>query len=646
MKISKLILLLGLVTGVSMFLQFATSSTAFAVNPADFNPGRIIDDEVFYNKNAMGSAAEVQQFITAHTPACDTWGTQPSGYGSLNRAQYAQQIMGWAGPPYVCLQNYYENPTTGETSFEKGGGAFAGGVSAAEIIYSASQQYNINPQVLLVMLRKESLNLFSDDWPLKSQYKYAMGYACPDAGPNYSAACVDSKAGFYKQVTLAAWQLRYYYDHMGEYNFAPARWNTIQYNPDPGCGTKDVYIQNYATASLYIYTPYTPNDAALYAYPGTANCGAYGNRNFWFMWQEWFGSPYANANVVSSLTLLSSVPGGGLYTNGFVEASFVIKNNSSYVNDIGYIAVACRDSAGANCDFPSQRVILQPGQEYLYRTAVNITKEDKYSFWITNYRNGVWDDMSPASVNGAVRRYDNKLVQHKPTLTVDIASEPDLRINKTSNVTFSARNNSAYPLNMGNVAVGMRSPSGKNADLVPEAVSNLAPGATYVYTKPFTPKEVGVYSAALLSTFNFSQWNLATFPVPINGTTGRMSFSVKSNPTITQGLSISPSNPRAGDTVTGTFKVKNFGTQPVVVNKKLCFVAGGPGGVNSDFGCLDIGTIQPSQELTFTGARVVPVGGQYNGLFAMYDGRYWYNNWSFEQETGTEPKTVSFSVAP
>lgn len=286
---------------LTIFAQLFNGTQAQAVSASGFNPGRIIDDAIFYDPAGMKSVAEVQTFLDAHVPACDTWGTGASGTGNLNRAQYAQQIMGWPAPPYVCLDNYYENPSTGETSFEKGGGAFTGGISAAQIIYDAAQQYKINPKVLLTMLRKESLNLFTDSWPMKSQYKYAMGYACPDSGPNYSAACVDSKAGFYKQVTLAAWQLRYYYDNMGSYNFAPGRVNTIQYNKDPACGTKNVYIENYATASLYIYTPYTPNDASLNAYPGTANCGSYGNRNFWFYWQEWFGSTLTNGNFVRTV---------------------------------------------------------------------------------------------------------------------------------------------------------------------------------------------------------------------------------------------------------------------------------------------------------------------------------------------------------
>lgn len=315
--------------------------TSYAVSASEFMPGRIIDDEIFYNKDAMPSIQSIQDFINNHTPTCDTWGTGPSGYNSLTKAQYATQVMGWPGPPYVCLQNYYENPTTGDTSFEKGGGYFQGGQSAAQIIWDAAKQYSINPQVLLVMLRKESLNLYSDSWPLKSQYAYAMGYACPDSGPNYSAACSASKKGFYNQVRYAAWQLRYYVDHMGEYNFTPGRVNSIQYNPDPACGTKDVYIYNNATASLYIYTPYTPNDAALNSYPGQAPCGAYGNRNFWFMFQEWFGRTLS-VDIVRT----TSSPTAYLVSNGskYLIPSQEVLDRFKFINpNVGFVDQAYID---------------------------------------------------------------------------------------------------------------------------------------------------------------------------------------------------------------------------------------------------------------------------------------------------------------
>lgn len=346
-KIPLLMILSTLVISIGSLV--ATSNNANSLSYTEFQPGRIIDDEIFYDNTAMGSAKAVQDFIISHTPAyCDTQGTSKSGYSNLTNAEYAQQVRGWPGPPYVCLQNYHENPTTGETSFEKGGGYFEGGQNAGQIIWDAAQKYRINPQVLLVLLRKESLNLFSDYWPMKSQYKYAMGYACPDSGPNYSANCDDTKAGFYKQVNLAAWQLRYYYNNMGSYNYIPGRWNTIQFNPQPSCGTKNVYIENAATASLYIYTPYTPNDAALRAYPGEAPCGAYGNRNFWFMFNEWFGTTLTNNIKVSFKSHISFYGWTGFTNNrgvtGFVGQgkpmeSFKINGDveySSYNNSNGW----------------------------------------------------------------------------------------------------------------------------------------------------------------------------------------------------------------------------------------------------------------------------------------------------------------------
>jgi hypothetical protein len=53
-----------------------------------------------------------------------------------------------------------------------------------------------------------------------------------------------------------------------------------------------VFIENRATALLYIYTPYQPNAAALRAGTGEGNaCSSYGNRNFSIIYANWFGNP-------------------------------------------------------------------------------------------------------------------------------------------------------------------------------------------------------------------------------------------------------------------------------------------------------------------------------------------------------------------
>lgn len=289
-----------LVWGVSIGALVArNSSDVEAVKATDFNYGRIIDDAVFYNKNAM-TVAEIDAVLRKYSPSCDTWGTKTQTDSSAaqfkgwTRAQYAAHMVSqgstfYHAPPYICIADYREDMTTGKTTFDDA--SWKGGKSVAEMIYDAGQQYNINPQVLLVTLRKES-RLFTDDWPVRNQYIYAMGYGCPDSGPGYSANCDPKYAGFATQMESAAWQLNRYRENITAYRYQPGRTVSIQYAPEPSCGSRSVYIENVATASLYIYTPYVPNTAALANYPGTASCGAYGNRNFFMYFNEWFGSTY------------------------------------------------------------------------------------------------------------------------------------------------------------------------------------------------------------------------------------------------------------------------------------------------------------------------------------------------------------------
>ena len=295
----------GILAGIAFASAFfgaaiANTPESNAAPITDFNAGNIIDDAVFYNKDAM-TVSQIQEHLNKYMPACDMWGTGAVGNGryingvaipaSTTRAEYAR-LKREAGdsryhePPYVCVQNYYENPETHRTLYESKGKVEDGMLSAAQIIYNAAQEYGINPQVLLVLLKKESY-VWGDNWPLKYEYDTVMGYACPDNAP-----CDTKYYGFYNQVTKAAWQLNYYREHIYSYNYRPYATNSILYSPTASCGRKSVYLENIATTSLYIYTPYTPNDGALRNYPGTAECGSYGNRNFYMYFKEWFGDTH------------------------------------------------------------------------------------------------------------------------------------------------------------------------------------------------------------------------------------------------------------------------------------------------------------------------------------------------------------------
>ncbi|CAN5643703.1 hypothetical protein BH23PAT2_BH23PAT2_03810 [soil metagenome] len=265
----------------------APAHKADALSGSGFNAGNIIDDAVFYNDNAM-TVSQIQSFLNARVPTCDTNGTKQHWSGQ-SRADYGRS-RGYP-PPYVCLKNYSQTVP----SITNGGSDLCkksisgGNKSAARILHDVGKACGINPQVLIVMLQKE-MSLVTDDWPWTSQYDKAMGYACPDSGPNNSANCDSAFFGFFNQVYNAAQAYRRYEANPTWYNYRAQRNNTILWHPSTSCGTSNVFIENQATASLYIYTPYRPNQAALNNLYGTGNsCSSYGNRNFWRMFNDWFG---------------------------------------------------------------------------------------------------------------------------------------------------------------------------------------------------------------------------------------------------------------------------------------------------------------------------------------------------------------------
>jgi len=311
---------------------------------ASFNAGRIIDDAVFTNNTTM-SVDAIQAFLASKVATCDTSGTQSAadwGYPKLTHAQFATQIKGWPGPPYTCLKDYSEN-----------------GVGVAQLIYNLAQQYKINPQVLIVTLQKES-SLVTDNWPLPSQYRTATGYGCPDSGPNNSANCSSSYYGFTNQLTWTAKMYR------AVLNQSPTWYspyikgsNYIQYNPNAACGGTMVTIENWSTAALYDYTPYQPNAAALNAGYGLGdNCSAYGNRNFYLYFTNWFGdsTPVRTgmaASLGSGITKHSSFVTAdgmrhvfGLKANGDVVASWWGMQNGKYINSTGTVANFGADVTG------------------------------------------------------------------------------------------------------------------------------------------------------------------------------------------------------------------------------------------------------------------------------------------------------------
>jgi cell wall-associated NlpC family hydrolase len=170
--------------------------------------------------------------------------------------------------------------------------AYTGGTDelVSAVIAKVSVACGINPQVMLVTLQKESALLSKSNVGPES-YNAAWGWHCPDSGPGGSANCDPQHAGFFNQAFGMAKQWSRYRVDPGKYHYQAGETETILWNvAESGCGGSTVQIKNTATASLYNYTPYQPNAAALASYPGVGDrCSAYGNRNFFFLFQKYFG---------------------------------------------------------------------------------------------------------------------------------------------------------------------------------------------------------------------------------------------------------------------------------------------------------------------------------------------------------------------
>lgn len=321
-KILQTLVGMFMVIVVSFFGAASLSKPTHAAPVVGFNPGNIISENVFTNSKSM-TAAQIQAFLNSKVPSCDTDGTlraTDKGRGDLTHAQYAA-MKGWSGPPFTCLKDYSE-----------------GGRVSAQIIYDAAQEFNINPQVLIVLLQKEQ-SLVTDTWPISIQYRSATGYGCPDSAP-----CDSQYYGLTNQIRWSARMFRSIMNaSSGWYTPYVVGNNYIQYGVSSSCGGSTVNIVNRSTQALYNYTPYQPNQDSLNAGYGDApgDCDTHGNRNFYLYFSDWFGSPQFG-------NLVRTADNGTVYfLSGSTKYPIASMNTLSALyplGDVTYVSQASIDS--------------------------------------------------------------------------------------------------------------------------------------------------------------------------------------------------------------------------------------------------------------------------------------------------------------
>ncbi len=247
-----------------------TAILAQSVDP-NFNPNKLVDDKVFADTQTFGGAEGIQKFlVNKHSVLANT---SPDFLVNLKEPEAALLKQGLEDP----------RPNLGRLR------------TAAELIWDASLQSGLNPQVIIVTLNKEQgLITSANDYPpdkLQKVLDRAMGFDCPD-----STGCGDLFPGFY-------YQLFGNFDSTGNRYLGAAKSLMKSFNISGGRGPvtagqlsrtgdtivvdntlggydnvavqQSVNLSNNATAALYRYTPHVFN----------------GNYNFWKFFQAWFKYP-------------------------------------------------------------------------------------------------------------------------------------------------------------------------------------------------------------------------------------------------------------------------------------------------------------------------------------------------------------------
>ena len=277
-----LLLAMGL-TGCSLGLKDAVQLVSNAGSGGTaWDAGNIISDEVFFAADTM-AAADIQAFLEKH--GCVT-------QGCLSRMSYT-----WPGGTVAWCK-----------PVPPGSGTFA------LMLSIVSKACGINPQVALVMIVKESGGISKDPVPAA-----LTGFACPDlpgGGPNCSA----SAGGVWNQTWGMVQAFARLKVDPSRINYPVGVSKDILWNEAyTGCGASPVTPANTATAILYTYTPYQPNQASLDAFPGTGDkCSSYGNRNFFKYFNQYFGSTGGGRSTTGGAAVLANGVNVPVPNNQFV----------------------------------------------------------------------------------------------------------------------------------------------------------------------------------------------------------------------------------------------------------------------------------------------------------------------------------------
>lgn len=178
---------------------------------------------------------------------------------------------------------------------------------ASQIIWRASQAWQISPKVMLTMLQKEQ-SLLTRTTLAPRTLERAVGAGCPNAWTN-------RYPGFGRQIWHGARLL----DSYGESStVVPKYYYGIERKDIYRTPTVTLKMRNIATYKLFCYNP-SIGASAPYGDLSSQAGRTTGNANFWLIYRRYFGSTFANPQMRPVYRFRKRSNGSYLYTASIAE---------------------------------------------------------------------------------------------------------------------------------------------------------------------------------------------------------------------------------------------------------------------------------------------------------------------------------------
>jgi hypothetical protein len=267
----------GSVVRVSRFSRFAAAlvlvcallapGIASAATAPPFVAELVISDDVFRASSSL-SAADIQAFLEKQTGVLDTTLAPRHADGTMQ--------------PVSLL------------------------------IWEVSQEFNVNPKVLLVMLQKEQ-SLLTKTAPSQNTLDWALGFGC------YDGSTPETRDQKYKGLGNQIWYAAQALNSYAETSWVPGQKRTICTN----CVTQaytpntEFVAANLATYKLYVYTPHSHGPTSdIYG----------GNYLFWTVYWKYFDEgPLASPAVKPVYRFYNKKTGTHFYTASEAERYTVLR---------------------------------------------------------------------------------------------------------------------------------------------------------------------------------------------------------------------------------------------------------------------------------------------------------------------------------